>query len=152
EKLHSLDKRLSGVLRLFKNTPVELKPAQFAIDKIFRSRKTFFLRTILREQLDLCSRLLGNSGFGNCCMHIRSWLNKSPAAASGDSVEEAVGFLGRLATFPTICHLLRRARASSSNHCLENYARLVVQLLPRLMLSQLGMDAGYPGRLRRKLP
>jgi len=52
-------------------------------------------------------------------------LNKSPTAVSGDSVEEAAGPSGSRAAFPTVCHLLRRTRANSSNHCLENYARPV---------------------------
>jgi hypothetical protein len=75
EELHSLDKWLSGVLRFLENAPVELQPAQFAIDKIFRSRKTLFLRKILPEQLNRGGRLLGNTSFGGRCRHLRSLLN-----------------------------------------------------------------------------
>ena len=32
EKLHALQQRIMAILRLFKDTPVELDPAQFAID------------------------------------------------------------------------------------------------------------------------
>src|SRR6266540_2762273 len=76
EELHSLDKRLSGILCFLENAAVELKPAQFAVDKIFRIRKPcFFLGTLLREQLDLARRLFGNTGFGDRCWHLRSLLD-----------------------------------------------------------------------------
>jgi hypothetical protein len=72
EEFHSLNERLSWILRLFQNASIELKPAQFAIDKIFRSRKALFLRKILPEQLNLGRRLLGNTSFGDCCRHLTS--------------------------------------------------------------------------------
>src|SRR5439155_26878542 len=70
KELHPLDERLSWILRFLKNTSIECKPAQFAVDKIFRSRKTLFLRNILLEELDLCRSLFDNTGFGDCCRHL----------------------------------------------------------------------------------
>src|SRR5436309_14647406 len=72
EELNSLDQGLSGVLRFLENAPVELKPAQFAIDKILRSRQTFFGRRIFPEQLNIGRRLLGNTSFSDCCRHLTS--------------------------------------------------------------------------------
>src|SRR5207244_8860174 len=47
KKLHPLDQRLGRILRFLENTTIELEPAQFAVDEIFRIAEPL-VRRLLR--------------------------------------------------------------------------------------------------------
>ena len=74
KELDAFDEGLGGILRFFQNAAIELEPAQLAIDKILRIRKTLFLRNVLLQDFHPCGGVLGNTGLGNGCWHLSlSW-------------------------------------------------------------------------------
>ena len=70
KELDPLDERLGRILRFLEHATIELKPAQLAVDKIFRIGKTIFGGNLLPKDLDVRGRLVGNSGFRSSCRHL----------------------------------------------------------------------------------
>ena len=70
KELDALYEWLRRILCFFEHATIELKPAQLAVDKIFRIGKTIFGGNLLPKDLDVRGRLVGNSGFRSSCRHL----------------------------------------------------------------------------------
>ena len=91
EEFDPLDQRLRRVLRFFQNAPVELEPAQLAIDEIRRIGKIAFRLDRIWQECQLVRRY-----FGSRSLHLMSALSPSDLpnqrctfAASGASYARA---------------------------------------------------------------